>query len=74
MIYNSEYDTEYDNGYKIHISRSESDYPQAFNSAAVGFITHRDGLILKALSEHSTGIKVTFSRYTRTNMDLGLKM
>ena len=75
LIYNSEYDTDLQNpnGYKIHMGRSESDYPQAFNSAAVGFITHRDGLVLKALSEHSTGIKVTFSRYTRTNMDLGFE-
>ena len=75
LIYNAEYDTDLQNpnGYKIHMGRSESDYPQAFNSAAVGFITHRDGLVLKALSEHSTGIKVTFSRYTRTNMDLGFE-
>ena len=78
LIYNAEYDTEYGdakkpNGYKEHMVRTESDYPQAFNSAAVGFITHRDGMVLKALSEHSTGIKVTFSRYTRTNMDLGFE-
>ena len=75
MIYNAEYDTDLQkpNGYKEHMGRSESDYPQAFNSAAVGFITHRDGMVLKALSEHSTGIKVTFSRYTRTNMDLGFE-
>ena len=54
------------------MSRDEASYPLAFTSA-VGFITHRDGLILKALSERSTGIKVTFSRYTRTNMDLGFE-
>ena len=73
LIYNYEYDTNLQNGYKIHMSRDEAAYPLAFTSAAVGFITHRDGLILKALSERSTGIKVTFSRYTRTNMDLGFE-
>jgi hypothetical protein len=73
LIYNYEYDTNLQNGYKIHMSRDEAAYPLAFTSAAVGFITHRDGLILKALSDRSTGIKVTFSRYTRTNMDLGFE-
>jgi outer membrane biosynthesis protein TonB len=73
LIYNYEYDTALQNGYKIHMGRDETAYPQPFNSAAVGFITHRDGLILKALSERSAGIKVTFSRYTRTNMDLGFE-